>query len=105
MAKGKIVYHGPRDHVLAFEDCGFRCPERKGVANFLQEVLSRKDQAQYWLHTELPYSFFSVDMFSQKFKESPLVKKLDEELLVPNDKSRSHKNANSFSVYSLSIWE
>jgi ABC-type multidrug transport system ATPase subunit len=36
---GKIVYHGPRDHVLEyFEDCGFRCPERKGVANFVQEV-------------------------------------------------------------------
>ena len=39
MAEGKIVYHGPWDHVLAFfEDCGFRCPERKGVADFLQEV-------------------------------------------------------------------
>ncbi|KAK9195038.1 hypothetical protein WN943_003155 [Citrus x changshan-huyou] len=106
MAEGKIVYHGPRDHVLAFfEDCGFRCPERKGVADFLQEVLSRKDQAQYWLHTELPYSYFSVDMFSKKFKESPLVKKLDEELLVASDKSKSHKNAVSFSVYSLSRWE
>ncbi|KAH9733937.1 ABC transporter G family member 37 [Citrus sinensis] len=106
MAEGKIVYHGPRDHVLDFfEDCGFRCPKRKGVADFLQEVLSRKDQAQYWLHTELPYSYFSVDMFSMKFKESPLVKKLDEELLVPYDKSKSHKNAISFSVYSLSRWD
>ncbi|KAH9676827.1 ABC transporter G family member 37 [Citrus sinensis] len=102
MAEGKIVYHGPRDHVLAFfEDCGFRCPERKGVADFCR----RKDQAQYWLHTELPYSYFSVDMFSKKFKESPLVKKLDEELLVASDKSKSHKNAISFSVYSLSRWE
>ena len=44
-------------------------------------------------------------MFSKKFKESPLVKKLDEELLVPYDKSESHKNAISFSVYSLSRWE
>lgn len=39
MAEGKIVYHGPRDHALKFfEDCGFKCPERKGVADFLQEV-------------------------------------------------------------------
>ncbi|XP_021898918.1 LOW QUALITY PROTEIN: pleiotropic drug resistance protein 3-like [Carica papaya] len=39
MAEGKIVYHGPRNQVLEFfEDCGFRCPERKGVADFLQEV-------------------------------------------------------------------
>uniref|UniRef100_A0A2N9G2S1 ABC transporter domain-containing protein n=1 Tax=Fagus sylvatica TaxID=28930 RepID=A0A2N9G2S1_FAGSY len=35
MSEGKIMYHGPRDHVLEFfEDCGFRCPERKGVAEF-----------------------------------------------------------------------
>lgn len=39
MADGKIVYHGTRDQVLEFfEDCGFRCPKTKGVAEFLQEV-------------------------------------------------------------------
>lgn len=39
MAEGKIVYHGPREGVLKFfEDCGFKCPERKGAADFLQEV-------------------------------------------------------------------
>ena len=39
MSEGKIVYHGPRTSVLEFfECCGFRCPERKGVADFLQEV-------------------------------------------------------------------
>ena len=42
MAEGKIVYHGPRHEVLNFfEECGFRCPERKGVADFLQEVRSQ----------------------------------------------------------------
>lgn len=39
MAEGKIVYHGPRSDVLKFfEDCGFKCPERKGAADFLQEA-------------------------------------------------------------------
>ena len=39
MSEGKIVYHGPRDHVLEFfEGCSFRCPERKGIADFVQEV-------------------------------------------------------------------
>jgi ABC-type multidrug transport system ATPase subunit len=39
MSEGQIVYHGPRDHVLGFfEYCGFMCPERKGIADFLQEV-------------------------------------------------------------------
>ncbi len=39
------MYHGPRDDIHAFfEQLGFRCPERKGFADFLQEVTSRKDQ-------------------------------------------------------------
>ncbi|KAJ0078967.1 hypothetical protein Patl1_23928 [Pistacia atlantica] len=106
MAEGKIVYHGPHESVLGFfEGCGFRCPERKAVADFLQEVISRKDQEQYWFHTEIPHNYISVDMFSRKFKESPLGKKLDEDLSVPYDRSKSHKAAISFSVYSLSRWE
>ncbi|KAI8026768.1 Pleiotropic drug resistance protein 3 [Camellia lanceoleosa] len=48
LTTGKIVYHGPCSHVLEFfEDCGFRCSERIGVADFLQEVISKKDPAQY----------------------------------------------------------
>ncbi|KAK4359489.1 hypothetical protein RND71_021718 [Anisodus tanguticus] len=40
LSEGEIVYQGPREHVLEFfETCGFKCPERKGVADFLQEVL------------------------------------------------------------------
>lgn len=39
LSEGQIVYHGPRDHVLEFfGSLGFKCPERKGVADFLQEV-------------------------------------------------------------------
>lgn len=39
MAEGTIIYHGPRTLILDFfEDCGFRCPKRKGIADFLQEV-------------------------------------------------------------------
>lgn len=39
LSDGCIVYQGPRRHVLEFfEIMGFRCPERKGVADFLQEV-------------------------------------------------------------------
>uniref|UniRef100_A0A7N2L6W5 ABC-2 type transporter transmembrane domain-containing protein n=1 Tax=Quercus lobata TaxID=97700 RepID=A0A7N2L6W5_QUELO len=88
-----------------FDDLILMCPERKGIADFVQEVISRKDQAQYWYHMEEPYSYVSVDMFSRKFKESPYGKKLDEELSEPYDKSQSHKDALSFSVYSLSKWE
>ena len=45
MAEGTIIYHGPRvDIVPFFESCGFKCPDRKGVPDFLQEVTSKKDQ-------------------------------------------------------------
>lgn len=39
LSDGQIVYQGAREHVLEFfELMGFRCPQRKGVADFLQEV-------------------------------------------------------------------
>ncbi|KAF7127488.1 hypothetical protein RHSIM_Rhsim11G0074700 [Rhododendron simsii] len=105
MSEGKIVYHGLHSHVLKFfEDCGFRCPERKGVADFLQEVISRKDQAQYWHQVEQSWSYISVDLFCKKFKESTYGKKLDAELSKPFTKSQSLENAISFSKYSLSKW-
>ncbi|KAK9903152.1 hypothetical protein M0R45_001211 [Rubus argutus] len=49
---------GLGENVLEFFECmGFKCPERKGVCDFLQEVTSRKDQEQYWVHMDRPYSF------------------------------------------------
>lgn len=40
LSDGQIVYQGPRENVLEFfEYMGFKCPERKGVADFLQEVI------------------------------------------------------------------
>lgn len=40
LSDGKIVYQGPCENVLEFfEHMGFKCPERKGVADFLQEVI------------------------------------------------------------------
>lgn len=42
MAEGKTVYHGPRSDVQEFfEHCGFRCRQRKGLADFLQQVCIR----------------------------------------------------------------
>ena len=39
LSDGQVVYQGPREDVLEFfESVGFKCPERKGVADFLQEV-------------------------------------------------------------------
>jgi ABC-type multidrug transport system ATPase subunit/ABC-type multidrug transport system permease subunit len=106
MSEGQIVYHGPRDHVLEFfEFCGFMCPKRKGIADFLQEVTSRKDQEQYWENWEKMYRYISAEQFSQKFKQFHVGQKLTEELSKPFDKSEGHKAALSFSKYSLRKWE
>lgn len=40
LSEGQIVYHGQRVNILdVFESCGFQCLERKGTANYLEEVL------------------------------------------------------------------
>ncbi|KAK2399047.1 pleiotropic drug resistance protein [Trifolium repens] len=90
---GQIVYQGPRENVLEFfESMGFKCPERKGVADFLQEVTSRKDQWQYWANRDEPYSFVSVKDFAEAFQLFHIGQKLGDELANPFDKSKGHAN-------------
>ncbi|XP_050234079.1 ABC transporter G family member 29-like [Mercurialis annua] len=103
LSEGRIVYQGPRNHILEFfECCGFRCPERKGTADFLQEVTSKKDQEQYWANKMRPYRYISVPEFSERFKKFHTGMQLDNDLSVPFDKSQGHKAALAFSKYSVS---
>ncbi|KAJ0870671.1 putative ABC-type sulfate transporter [Helianthus annuus] len=106
MAEGMIVYHGPRSNVLEyFEGLGFTCPERKGVADFLQEVVSRKDQGTYWCRTEEAYDYVSVHTLSMRFKESYLGKEINDDISKPFTRLQNHEDAISFHVYSLSKWD
>ncbi|KAF0905322.1 hypothetical protein E2562_003919 [Oryza meyeriana var. granulata] len=103
ISEGYIVYHGPRENILEFfESAGFRCPERKGVADFLQEVTSRKDQQQYWFHEQDHYRYVSVQEFAQHFKIFHVGQKLQKELQVPYDKSKTHPAALTTKKYGLS---
>ena len=44
ISAGCTIYHGPREHVEGFfQEVGFRCPSRKGIAAFLQEVCWHMD--------------------------------------------------------------
>nr|XP_043620927.1 pleiotropic drug resistance protein 3-like isoform X2 [Erigeron canadensis] len=105
MAEGMIVYHGPRSNVLEyFEGLGFKCPERKGIADFLQEVVSRKDQGTYWCRSKETYTYVSVDTLSMKYKESNLGKQVNDKISEPFTRAKSHEDAISFDVYSLSKW-
>ncbi|KAL9250442.1 Pleiotropic drug resistance protein 1-like protein [Drosera capensis] len=103
LSDGQIVYQGPRENVLEFfEYMGFKCPERKGVADFLQEVTSRKDQEQYWQHKDEPYHFVTVKEFVEAFQSFHIGRKLGDELSVPFDKSKSHPAALTTKDYGLS---
>ncbi|KAK1440473.1 hypothetical protein QVD17_06300 [Tagetes erecta] len=106
MAEGMIVYHGPHSKVLEyFEGLGFKCPERKGVADFLQEVCSRKDQEKYWCRTDQAYKYVSVNTLTMRFKESYLGKEVNDNVSTPITRLQSHENAMSFQKYSLSRWD
>ncbi|KAK4388918.1 Pleiotropic drug resistance protein 1 [Sesamum angolense] len=103
LSDGEIVYQGPREHVLEFfEFMGFRCPERKGVADFLQEVTSKKDQEQYRIHKDEPYSYVSSKEFSEAFQSFHVGRKLGDELAVPFDKEKSHPDALTTVKYGVS---
>ncbi|MED6171515.1 transcription factor [Stylosanthes scabra] len=102
LTDGHIVYQGPRENVLEFfESMGFKCPERKGVADFLQEVTSRKDQWQYWARKEEAYNFVTVNDFVEAFKSFHTGQQLSEELANPFEKSKSHPNALTTKKYGV----
>ncbi|XP_021831394.1 pleiotropic drug resistance protein 1-like [Prunus avium] len=102
LSDGQIVYQGPREQVLDFfESMGFKCPERKGVADFLQEVTSRKDQEQYWTNRDEPYRFITVKHFSEAFQSFSVGKRITEELAAPFDKTKSDPAALTTKKYGI----
>ncbi|KAM2507643.1 hypothetical protein ACFX1W_029940 [Malus domestica] len=106
ISEGQIVYQGPRENVLEFfEYMGFRCPDRKGVADFLQEVTSKKDQEQYWFKKNEPFRYVSVADFAQAFATFHVGQHLAEDLRVPYDKRTAHPAALVKEKYGISSME
>ncbi|KAI8569221.1 hypothetical protein RHMOL_Rhmol02G0261800 [Rhododendron molle] len=94
LSEGQIVYQGPRDNILEFfEFMGFKCPERKGVADFLQEVTSKKDQEQYWFKKNQLHRYVSVAEFSQAFYSFPIGQQLAADLSIPYYTTKTHPAA------------
>lgn len=105
LSDGYLVYQGPRDEVVEFfESLGFRLPPRKGVADFLQEVTSKKDQAQYWANSSRPYAFVPVSTIAEAFRKSKYGKSVESSLSDPYDKSHNHPSALSKTNYAVSSW-
>ncbi|XP_009614154.1 ABC transporter G family member 31 isoform X1 [Nicotiana tomentosiformis] len=106
LSEGYVVYHGPRADVIEFfESLGFRLPPRKGVADFLQEVTSRKDQAQYWADNSRPYEFIPVPAIAEAFRNSRYGQDLKSSLSIPYDRSKGHPSALSATKFAVPRWE
>ncbi|KAL8091918.1 pleiotropic drug resistance protein 1-like [Apium graveolens] len=107
LSDGYVVYQGPREHVLQFfESMGFKCPDRKGVADFLQEVTSKQDQEQYWLRRDEPYRFITAEKFSRAYQTFHVGRRMRHDLRTPFDKSKSHPAAlttNKFGVKKMEL--
>ena len=70
-------------------DCarqGFQLPARKGIADFLQEVTSLKDQQQYWAHKAQPYKFVPVEAFARAFRETEVSRRNARHLEQPYER-------------------
>ena len=71
LSDGQTVYQGPRENVLEFfEHMGFKCPERKGVADFLQEVIFSIIQS-ITLRTQKPKRERVLQSLTRFFKSGP----------------------------------
>nr|QVT92374.1 ABC transporter [Salvia miltiorrhiza] len=106
LSEGQIVYQGPRENILEFfESVGFKCPDRKGVADFLQEVTSAKDQEQYWCKKGEPYQYVSVAEFVERFSTFHIGQKIFDELAVPYDRTKTHPAALVTEKYGISNME
>ncbi|KAL7108000.1 hypothetical protein ACP275_06G088600 [Erythranthe tilingii] len=106
LSEGQVIYQGPRENILEFfESVGFKCPDRKGVADFLQEVTSVKDQEQYWSKKDEPYRFISVAEFVDCFSSFHVGQKICDELAVPYDKTKAHPAALVTEKYGISNME
>ncbi|KAL8229721.1 hypothetical protein R6Q57_014621 [Mikania cordata] len=100
LSQGQIVYQGPIDQIVNFfQSLGFICPERKGIADFLQEVISEKDQEQYWGDKSKAYTYVTVSKFVEYFKHFHVGQQLQNELLVPYNKPEGQKSALVFKKY------
>ncbi|KAL9247865.1 hypothetical protein vseg_021248 [Gypsophila vaccaria] len=102
LSEGQIVYQGPIECSLEFfERMGFRCPERKNVADFLQEVTSMKDQRQYWSCSNSQYQYVPVAKFADAFRSFRLGCKLSRDLVNPVDGRYIHPAGLSTSTYGV----
>lgn len=65
------------------------------------QVISKKDQQQYWSNPDLPYRYVPVGKFAEAFRSFHIGKNLSEELNLPFDRRYNHPAALSTSRYGM----
>ncbi|KAM3262087.1 hypothetical protein ACQJBY_052645 [Aegilops geniculata] len=104
LCEGQIVYHGPRENAInIFEIMGFKCPDRKNVADFLQEVTSKMDQKQYWIGDENKYQYWPIEKFAESFRSSYHPQLVEDSLYMPNNMGK-HKEIKNSETRNISRW-
>ena len=71
----------------------------------MTQVVSEKDQEQYWSAPDRPYSYIPVKKFAEAFSSYRVGKNLVEELAVPFDKQYNHPAALSTSRFGVKRME
>ncbi|XP_073011839.1 ABC transporter G family member 45-like isoform X1 [Typha latifolia] len=106
LSEGQIAYQGPRENVNEFfELMGFRCPDRKNIADFLQEVISKMDQAQYWIGDHSGYRYRSIEDFAESFRSFYLGQLIEKKLHEPFDITKYNAEIKSNGIHTISRWE
>uniref|UniRef100_J3MUY2 ABC transporter domain-containing protein n=1 Tax=Oryza brachyantha TaxID=4533 RepID=J3MUY2_ORYBR len=101
LCEGQIVYHGPRENVTDFfGGIGFKCPSRKNIADFLQEVTSNMDQKQYWVGNESEYQYHAIEKFVESFHTS-FLPQIREGNLQKQESNKIIKTSKHVSVWSI----
>lgn len=67
----------------------------------LTQVISKKDQEQYWAVPDRPYRYIPVLKFAEAFRSYHVGKSLGDELDVPFDRRYNHPAALSTSQYGV----
>jgi len=69
------------------------------------QVTSRKDQQQYWIHEDEPYSFVTVNEFAKAFQCFHVGRELRDELAIQFDKTKNHPAALTTKKYGVDMKE
>lgn len=132
LSEGQIVYQGPRESALDFFlFMGFRCPPRKNVADFLQEVwiwsfgflsnsmvinsprilnclhlymyvqITSEKDQGQYWFLNSQYSYVPTSKFVESFQSFHVGNSLANDLSIPFDKSCSHPAALSARTYGV----